>query len=258
MFGFDLRDFLEEIVDVGGTDKCKAIHQQLLHHYYRNENVTVLEGHYDTKTHKFDYSQKAEGRFFQSFHPIDGDPKLTLAWIGDDGQVAGIFLRENDIEKVNRRPIPSGEKTAFWLRGKNKDWFILRNKVAEAEKRSLLQEVRGFVDVFRRTEEKAYPKIAAIKSEMGKDFFYGGVNFIKAETADGNELFQEEVFCTEVTFEKGILLITWVNKLTEQVNGIWLQDKDIVRLDEEVSDRIAYKIFTNNEVYTFVKPMQNK
>jgi hypothetical protein len=258
MFGFDMRDFLEEIVDWGGTDKCQAIHQQLINNYYRNEDVTVLEGHYDTKTHKFDYSREEQGRYFNSFHPVDGDPKLILSWVGDDGQVSGIFMRENDIEKVNRRPIPSGEKTAFWIRGRNKDWFILRNRVAQAEKWSLLQEVKGFVDIFRRTEEKAYPKIAAIKSHLSNDFFYGSVNFVKAETADGNEIFQEEVFRTQVEFNNGILLIVWVNKTTEQVNGIWLQDKDIVRLDEGVSDRITYRIFTNNEVYTFVKPIRKK
>jgi hypothetical protein len=258
MFGIDFRDFLEDILDWGDSDKCSLIHQQLLQHHYQKENVTILEGHYDTKTHHFNYSRKVEGRFFCSFHPIDGDPKITLAWIGEDGEVSGVFLREADIVKVNKRPIPSGEKTAFWIRGRNKDWFILRNKVAEAEKKSLLRELIGIVDVIKGTDEKAYPKIAAIKKGISKDFFYLSVNSIKGETVDGNELFQEDVFKMEVVFEKGILLIVWINKNTEQVGGIWLQDKDIVRLDEEVSDRITYRIFTENVVYTFVRSMNPK
>jgi hypothetical protein len=253
MFGFDFRDLLEEIIDGGGdTTKSSAIHYILRTNYYHKENVTILEGNYDRKAYKFTYSKEVQARFFHSSDQMGGAKEtLTLFWIGEDEQVTGIRINEEDIKRKSKKPIPHGEKDAVWIEGKYKDWFILRD---EKVKKTLLQDMKGIVDVFRFTEEKENPTIAAIKSQLNNDLFYIDVRSIKCETYDGKELFNEETFGKEVIFENGILLIAWINKITEEVRGIWFQEKDIARLDEEISKgKNTYQIFTHNEIYTFVK-----
>lgn len=254
MFGFDFRDLLEEIIDGGGdTTKASAIHYIIRTNNYHSENVTILEGKYDRKAYKFNYSKEVKARFFHSSDLMGGAKEtLTLFWIGEDEQVTGIRIKEEDIEKKSKKPIPNGDKDAVWIQGKQKDWFILRD---EKVKRTLLQDVKGIVDVFRFTEEKENPTIAAIKSQLNNDLFYIDVRSIKCETYDGKELFNEETFGKEIIFENGILMIVWINKMTEEVRGIWFQDKDIARLDEDIhKGENTYRIITHNEIYTFVKP----